>query len=282
MAAATSATAMPSACSVLPIHAAGAGNATAPSGACDDTVRTARRCSAPASSRPPRRTCRATRRRSRPLFSASWNGFLFTVLKVSPLSLSCALERGVERRHVGALLHGAFVEQALRRSRADPPAAAPRCAVRHHPEAFPHVAGERAELLHLVELRRVDQRERIFLPVDHLGLQRRIDLDEIDRGRRGAERAEHRGEQRAHRHAQLQALQVVRIVDRLVAGGDLAEAVVPHLVERHEADGADLLADMRAEIAVDRGPHAVEIRERERDARDRRDRNQRSRAASRR
>src|SRR6185503_15180576 len=54
---------------------------------------------------------------------------------------------------------------------------------------------------------------------------------------------------------------------------DLAEAVVPHLVEANEPDGADLLADVRAEIAIDGGPYTVEARKCECDAGDCRHRN---------
>ena len=36
-------------------------------------------------------------------------------------------------------------------------------------------------LLHLVELGRVDDGERVFLPVRDLGLERRVDLGEVER-----------------------------------------------------------------------------------------------------
>jgi hypothetical protein len=46
------------------------------------------------------------------------------------------------------------------------------------------VAGERDVFLHLVEFAEVDERKRIFLALDDLGLQRGIDLAEIDADRR--------------------------------------------------------------------------------------------------
>ena len=78
-----------------------------------------------------------------------------------------------------------------------------------------HVVGQRTILLHLVELCRRDQGQRIFLTFDDPGLQRRIDFAEIDRGRRGVERLEHRGPQRRNRHPDLEAFIVLRAVDRL-------------------------------------------------------------------
>ena len=112
----------------------------------------------------------------------------------------------------------------------------PGAAVGQEPEAVPHVVGQRAVLLHLVELCGRDDRQRIFLALDDLGLQRGIDLAEIDRGGGGVERLEHRGPERRHRHADLEAL-----VDRpapligLRRRCGLAESVVPDLVHDHEA-----------------------------------------------
>src|SRR2546427_10216802 len=64
----------------------------------------------------------------------------------------------------------------------------------------------------------------VFLTIDHLRLQRRICLREVDRSGCGAEMLEQRGPQRANRHANLQALEVVGRVDRTDAVGDLPEA----------------------------------------------------------
>ncbi len=52
------------------------------------------------------------------------------------------------------------------------------------PEAVPDVVADRAVLLHLVELRHLDDRQRIFLRVDNACLERRIDLAELQAGRR--------------------------------------------------------------------------------------------------
>ena len=53
------------------------------------------------------------------------------------------------------------------------------------------------------------------------------------------------------------ALQIVGRVDRLGRGRRLAEAVVPDLVHRDEADLGDLLAHVGAELAVHRLPDAL-------------------------
>ena len=120
--------------------------------------------------------------------------------------------------------------------------------------------GERAVFLHLEQLGEIDDRERVLLALGHLGLQRRIDLVEVDAGRRGAERLEHRGPQRADGHAEdLEALEVVGPVDRMRARGDLAVAVVPHVVERGQPGLGDRGAHRSAERAVHRGPHLAVV-----------------------
>ena len=153
--------------------------------------------------------------------------------------------------------------------------ACPGAAVHQEPEAVPHVVGHRAVFLHLVQLCRRDQRQRIFLALDDLGLQRRIDFAEIDRGGRGVERLEHRGPQRRHRHADLEALVVVGAVDRLGRGRGLTKPVVPDLVHHLEPGLVDLAAHIGAEIAVHGLPDRRVIREREADAVDRGRRHQR-------
>src|SRR4029077_12603869 len=50
----------------------------------------------------------------------------------------------------------------------------PRALVGQEPEAVPHVIGQRTIFLHLVELRRCDDRQWIFLAIDDFRLQRRI------------------------------------------------------------------------------------------------------------
>lgn len=52
------------------------------------------------------------------------------------------------------------------------------------------VTGEAAIFLRLIELRGGDDRQRVFLALDDLGLQRRMDLVEVDRRRSGAQRLE--------------------------------------------------------------------------------------------
>ena len=56
-----------------------------------------------------------------------------------------------------------------------------RALVAKDPIAVPDVAGKAAALLYLVEASGGDDRERVFLPFDDLGLQRRVELIEIDR-----------------------------------------------------------------------------------------------------
>src|SRR5689334_18813175 len=92
--------------------------------------------------------------------------------------------------------------------------------------AVPHMVGERAVLLHLEQLRERDQRQRVLLPVDDLGLQRGVDLVEVDTGGCCPEALEQGGPHRADGDADLEALEVVGRVDRMRAARDLAEAVV--------------------------------------------------------
>ena len=140
----------------------------------------------------------------------------------------------------------------------------PAAAVGENPLAVPHVAGHRAIFLHFVEFGDVDDGERIFLAFDHLGLQCRIDLGKINAGRCCAKRLEHRGPQRADRHADLEALQVVSRVDRLGRGGDVAVAVVENPVEGVQVDLGHGGADEGAEFTVHRRPHGLIILERKR------------------
>ena len=137
------------------------------------------------------------------------------------------------------------------------------------------MVGQRTELLDFVQLRRRDDRQRIFLALDDLGLQRGVNFAEIDRGGRCIERLEHRGPERRHRHADLEALEVFRAVDRLGRRRGLAEAVVPDLVHDNEIGLGDLATDMGAQAAVHGLPDRVVVRERKADAADRRCRHQR-------
>ena len=137
------------------------------------------------------------------------------------------------------------------------------------------MVGHGAELLHLVELRRLDDGERIFLAFDHLGLQRGIDLGEVDAGGRRAEGLVHRSPQRAHRNADLEACQILGRDDGLAARCRLAETVIPDFIHGDETRLADLAAHIGAEVAVHRLPHRVVVGEGKADAVDRGDRHQR-------
>src|SRR5262245_42449105 len=190
------------------------------------------------------------------------------------LLFELGLQSGVELGHVLALRHSTRVEQTCRGVAKVLGKLFPIPAVRHHPEAFPHMPGERAVLLHLVEFRGFDQGKRIFLAVYELRLKCRVDLDEVDRSGSCSECAEHRCKEWAHGDTQLEPLKVARLVDRLVAGRDLAEAVVPHLVKGDQAESADLLADISAEIAINGRPNTVEIGKRKGNAADGRGRNE--------
>ena len=120
--------------------------------------------------------------------------------------------------------------------------------------------------LHLIEFEQVDERERVLLALDDLGLQRRIDLVDIDAGRRGAERFEHGGPKRAHRHADLESFDVVGRIDRMSAAGDLPVAIIPHVVEGMEARLRDGATHEGAERAVHGWPHLAIVLECEADA----------------
>ncbi len=90
------------------------------------------------------------------------------------------------------------------------------------------VVGQRQELLHLLQLRRVDLGERILLAVHHAGLQRGEELRELHRAGVGAVGLEHLHAPLALRHAELDALEIGGDLDRPLAVGDVAVAVLPH------------------------------------------------------
>src|SRR5947207_14313331 len=73
----------------------------------------------------------------------------------------------------------------------------------------PRMPGQRAILLHFIQLGALDQCQRILLSVDDLGLERRVQLAERYRGRRGAERFEHGEPKWDTGHTNLEPLQVV-------------------------------------------------------------------------
>jgi hypothetical protein len=69
--------------------------------------------------------------------------------------------------------------------------------------------------------------------------------------------------QRAHRHADLEALEVFRRQDRLAAAGDLPEANVPKLVEGVQVDLRDHAAQIGAQLPVECPPYLGIVLERE-------------------
>src|SRR5271157_5350192 len=187
------------------------------------------------------------------------------VIELQTLARQVLPQRVAELGYVGALLEARLVELRrhdlldVRRQ------VGPRAAIAEDPVAVPHVAGHAAELLHLVQPRGGDDGQRVLLAFDDLGLQRRIDLVEVDQRRPGAEQREQRGEDRRVRDADLEPLQVVGLGDRMGGRGDLAEPVVLHLGDRDDAAFRDLSADVVAELAVHRLPDGVVVLEREAD-----------------
>src|SRR5574337_283387 len=137
----------------------------------------------------------------------------------------------------------------------------PGAAVAEDPIAVPDVAGQTDGLLHLVELRRGDDGQGVFLALDNLGLQGGIQFVEVDGCRARAQRREQRGEHGGLGYADLESLQVLRLADLPAGGRHMAEAVVPDLAHRHQPGLADLGPDEAAEFAVHGLPHRVVVRE---------------------
>ena len=120
-----------------------------------------------------------------------------------------------KRHRVGALVVRGLVELAgdnLLNVRRQPREGA---AVGEDEVGVPHVAGEAAIFLHLIELGRSDDGQRILLALNNSGLQRRIELVEVDRRRTGAERLEEAGQDRGRGHPHLEPLEII-------GGADLA------------------------------------------------------------
>jgi hypothetical protein len=190
------------------------------------------------------------------------------------LGLQVFGDRAVQLRDVGAFVQRGAVQfprdDRLRVGRQRREAAL----VGKHPEPVPHVAGHRDVFLHFVQFGDFDQGQRVFLALGNLGLQRRVDLGEVDADGGGAERLEHAGPQRRDWHADLKPLQIGRGGDRVSGAGDLAEAVVPHIVHGSQAALVDLRPDIGAEPAVHRLPHRIVVIESEAHAVDRRLRHQ--------
>src|SRR6202022_3930554 len=123
--------------------------------------------------------------------------------------------------------------------------------------AGPYVVGHAAIFLHLVKFGRVDQHQRVLLAVDHARLQRAVYLGKIDRRRGRAEALEQGDEIGRHRQADLEPLQIFRLLDRLGPGGDLAEAVVITIMDDVEADLLGEATQMGAELALHRRPDVI-------------------------
>ena len=103
--------------------------------------------------------------------------------------------------------------------------------------------------LHLEELGANRHVDRVLLAVDDLELQRVVDFREGHRRRRGAQLAEELDPQRIVGHAQLQAGEVLRLVDRQLGIGDLAERPRPE-VEALDADLVEIGDQFLAELAL--------------------------------
>src|SRR5271168_2515858 len=122
--------------------------------------------------------------------------------------------------------------------------------------------------LHLVEFGFVDKLQRVFLTIDDPGLQRAVDLAEVERDGRSAEALEQGNQGWSHRQADLHAGQVIGSDDRLDAGGDVAETVVEGFLESEQALLLHLASQPGTGVAVDRGPVRTIFGEREAYAQD--------------
>ena len=118
------------------------------------------------------------------------------------------------------------------------------------PVAVPDVLGQAAVLLHLVQLGGGDDRQRVLLALHQLGLQGRVELVEVDRGGTRPKRLKQRRQDGRGGDADLESLEVVRRLDRLGRGGDVAEAVGPARRGGEQAHALDLRFDVLAEAAV--------------------------------
>src|SRR5581483_977508 len=120
------------------------------------------------------------------------------------------------------------------------------------------MTGKRQVLLDLLEFGAVNLRQRILLAVHHAGLERHEHLGKFHRARVGAVGLEHLHAPFALRHAQLDALQIFGLADRMLAVGDMAVAVLPHredleallLPGRRELGPEDVFLDALHVLAV--------------------------------
>src|SRR3954469_21432626 len=86
--------------------------------------------------------------------------------------------------------------------------------------------------LNLVDLRALYERKRVFLTIDDLGLQCRVELIEVDGSWGCPQGLEHRYPKLIAGHTDLQALKVLRRVDRPGARRHVAKAVVQALLKQ--------------------------------------------------
>ena len=127
--------------------------------------------------------------------------------------------------------------------------------------------------LNFVQAGRADDGEGVLLTVDDPCLQRRVNLVEIDRAGRRAERSEQVDPQRTGRGTDLEAAQIRVGADGAPARRDLSHAVLPHLGVNVEARGYDRLSNVVAERTVESAEGVVGTLEGEADALNRGHRN---------
>jgi hypothetical protein len=89
------------------------------------------------------------------------------------------------------------------------------------------VTGGGRVFLHFVELAGLDRGEGVLLTVNGSRLQRRVEFRERQRHGVGAERREGVDEDRDLNHADLEAFDVLHLIDRALGGGEVPEPVVP-------------------------------------------------------
>ena len=106
-----------------------------------------------------------------------------------------------------------------------------------------------------MQLRHGVDRKRVLLAIDSTGGKRRLRVGPAHLSRIGAERGEGVVEQRRADHADLQALQVLRLANLVLGVGELAEAVLAP-GQRHDVLGGNdleqLLARLTARQCIDR------------------------------
>src|SRR4051794_9161668 len=105
-------------------------------------------------------------------------------------------------------------------------------------------------LLNLVDLRTLYESKRVFLTIDDLGLQCRIELIEVDSSWGCTQRLEHRYPKLIAGHPDLQALQVLRRVDWPGARRHVAKAVVQALLKQVQIGFLESSAHVSPELPV--------------------------------